>query len=113
MIEDLRELDRLTGGAEGARRVCWTAEWQRARALLRERLGKINGVALEQDEAWNLWATLPGELDGTVAVGSDVDSVPNGGWLDGALCVMAALEVLRTAAAGRPTSSGRSTPSAA
>jgi hypothetical protein len=25
-IADLRELDRLTGGAGGARRVCWTGE---------------------------------------------------------------------------------------
>jgi allantoate deiminase len=100
-IADLRELDRLTGGADGARRLCWTPDWQRARTFLRERLGEIDGVAIEQDEAGNLWATLPGELDGTVAVGSHVDSVPNGGWLDGALGVMAALEVLRAAAAER------------
>jgi allantoate deiminase len=100
-IADLRELDRLTGGPGGARRVCWTPEWQRARAFLRERLGEIDGVGVEQDEAGNLWATLSGELGGTVAVGSHVDSVPNGGWLDGALGVMAALEVLRPAAADR------------
>jgi hydantoinase/carbamoylase family amidase len=98
-IADLRELDRLTGGAGGARRVCWTGEWERARAFLRELLGEIDGVGVEQDEAGNLWATLPGELDGTVAVGSHVDSVPNGGWLDGSLGVMAAVEVLRAAAA--------------
>ena len=94
-IADLRELDRLTGGAEGARRVCWTEEWRRARAFLRERLGQIDGVSVEQDEAGNLWATLPGELGGTLAVGSHIDSVPNGGWLDGALGVMTALEVVR------------------
>jgi hydantoinase/carbamoylase family amidase len=98
VIADLRELDRLTGGPDGARRLCWTAEWERARAFLRERLGEIEGVAVDRDEAGNLWATLPGELDGAVAVGSHVDSVPNGGWLDGALGVVAALEVLRAAA---------------
>jgi hydantoinase/carbamoylase family amidase len=98
-IEELRELDRLTGGAGGARRVCWTPEWQRARAFLHGRLDELDGVGVDLDEAGNLWATLPGELDGTVAVGSHVDSVPNGGWLDGALGILAALEVLRAAAA--------------
>jgi len=102
-LEDLRELDRLTGGPEGARRVCWTPEWQRARAFLLERLEEIDGVSVEQDEAGNLWADLPGELDEAVAVGSHIDSVPNGGWLDGALGVMAGLELLRAAAeSGRP-----------
>jgi len=97
-IADLRELDRLTGGPAGARRVCWTGEWHRAREFLRERLAAIDGVTVEQDEAANLWATLPGERGGALAVGSHVDSVPAGGWLDGALGVMAGLEVLRAAA---------------
>jgi hydantoinase/carbamoylase family amidase len=102
-LADLRELDRLSGGPEGARRVCWTPEWERARAFLRERLAEIEGVTVEQDEAGNLWARLPGELDETVAFGSHIDSVPNGGWLDGALGVMAGVEVLRAAAeAGTP-----------
>ncbi|MEA2333140.1 MAG: beta-ureidopropionase / N-carbamoyl-L-amino-acid hydrolase [Thermoleophilaceae bacterium] len=97
-IADLRELDRLTGGPDGARRVCWTSEWEQARAFLRERIDNIEGVTADQDEAGNLWATLPGDRPGTVAVGSHIDSVPNGGWLDGALGVMAGLEVLRAAA---------------
>jgi hydantoinase/carbamoylase family amidase len=96
-IADLRELDRLTGGPGGARRVCWTDEWRRAREFLRERLADIDGVQVEVDEAGNLWATLPGEVEEAVAVGSHLDSVPAGGWLDGALGVMAALEVLRSA----------------
>jgi len=102
VIEDLRELDRLTGGPGGARRLCWTPEWERARELLRERLAEIEGVAIERDEAANLWATLPGDLPGAVALGSHLDSVPAGGWLDGALGVMAGLEVLRAAAAEGP-----------
>jgi N-carbamoyl-L-amino-acid hydrolase len=105
VIADLRELDRRTGGPDGARRVCWTPEWQAARDFLRERLAEIEGIAVELDEAANLWATLPGERPGTVAVGSHIDSVPAGGWLDGALGVMAALEVLRCAGA-EPTPHG-------
>ena len=106
-IEDLRELERRTGGPEtGARRLCWTPEWEAARALLRERLDEIGGLRVDTDEAGNLWARLAGERDETVAVGSHLDSVPAGGWLDGALGVMAGLEVLRTAVrAGDPVRS--------
>ena len=107
VIGDLRELDRLTGGPDGARRLCWSDTWVQARSFLRERLAAIDGVGVDEDEAGNLWATLPGagqetEDDGVVAVGSHLDSVPNGGWLDGALGVMAALEVLRVASRDRP-----------
>ena len=96
VIADLRELDRLTGGPAGARRVCWTDAWEHARAFLRERLAELP-VAVDVDEAGNLWAELAGEGDAVVVVGSHLDSVPNGGWLDGALGVFAALEVLRAA----------------
>ena len=125
VIADLRELDRLTGGPGGARRLCWTDGWVQAREFLRDRLSAIDGLSVDVDEAGNLWATLPGTgretddeksdgpapggargggsaRDGTVAVGSHLDSVPNGGWLDGALGVMAALEVLRVAASDLP-----------
>lgn len=98
VLADLRELHRLTGGPRGARRLCWTDDWRRARGFLRELLGGIDGVKVEEDEAGNLWATLPGAGEEAVAVGSHIDSVPNGGWLDGALGVMAGVEVLRAAA---------------
>jgi N-carbamoyl-L-amino-acid hydrolase len=102
-LADLRELDRRTGGPDGARRVCWTPVWQDARAFLRQRLGEIEGVSVDVDEAGNLWAALSGESERTIAVGSHIDSVPNGGWLDGALGVMAGVELLRAAAeAGGP-----------
>ena len=104
VLDDLRGLAELTGGRDtgGARRLCWTDEWVRARAFLRERLDALP-VEVETDEAGNTWAYLRGERPETVVVGSHVDSVPNGGWLDGALGVMAALEVLRdTAARGTP-----------
>ena len=101
-IADLRALADLTGGPGGARRLCWTPEWDSARRFLRERLSELP-VAVDVDEAGNLWARLDGARPETVVIGSHIDSVPNGGWLDGALGVMAALEVLRTiAAAGTP-----------
>jgi N-carbamoyl-L-amino-acid hydrolase len=102
-IADLRELDRRTGGPSGARRVCWGAEWRDARELLVELLGEL-GLEPERDEAGNLWAYLEGDRGPALALGSHVDSVPAGGWLDGALGVMAAVAVLRawTEAGERP-----------
>ncbi|MGZ5323481.1 MAG: hydantoinase/carbamoylase family amidase [Solirubrobacterales bacterium] len=95
-IADLRELDRRTGGPNGARRVCWTEGWRAARELLAELLAELD-LEPEVDEAGNAWAYLPGEDDTTppLALGSHLDSVPEGGRLDGPLGVMAALAVLR------------------
>ncbi len=101
-VEELRELAELTGGPEGARRVAWTGEWAKARDWLRARLDEVDGITdVETDEAGNLWATAPGDSDKTVILGGHIDSVPNGGWLDGALNVVAALEVVRALAPQR------------
>src|SRR5439155_106025 len=94
VLADRRELDRRTGGTSGARRLCWGDGWREARSLLGELLGEI-GLAAESDAAGNLWAVLEGEAEPALALGSHLDSVPDGGWLDGALGVMAALGVLR------------------
>jgi allantoate deiminase len=94
VIADLRALDRLTGGPDGARRVCWGEEWRVARDFVCELLVEI-GLEPERDEAGNLWAYMNGEATPALALGSHVDSVPAGGWLDGALGVMAAVGVLR------------------
>jgi hydantoinase/carbamoylase family amidase len=99
VLDDLRELVRLTGGPDGARRVCWTDEWSRAREFLRSRLDELP-VDISIDEAGNLWAELGGEREGFVIVGSHVDSVPAGGWLDGALGIFAAVEALRAHSSG-------------
>jgi N-carbamoyl-L-amino-acid hydrolase len=99
VIADLRELAELTGGPGGARRVCWTDEWVKARELVRSKLDELP-VEITTDAAGNVWADLPGEQDGFVIVGSHVDSVPAGGWLDGALGIFGALEVLRAHADG-------------
>jgi N-carbamoyl-L-amino-acid hydrolase len=93
-VADLRELQELTGDENGAQRVAWTETWARAREWLRE---KLAGVPLEEeiDEAGNQWFTLRGESDRALLIGGHIDSVPNGGWLDGALNVMGGVEVLR------------------
>lgn len=101
VIADLRELAALTGGPDGSRRLCWTPVWQEARAWLRGRLAQLP-CAVEIDAAGNLWAELQGDREEVVVVGSHIDSVPHGGWLDGALGVTTALEMLRLYAGARP-----------
>ena len=97
-IAELKELRALTGDAEGAQRVAWTDTWAKARAWMREKLSELP-VEIETDQAGNVWATLRGESEKAVLIGGHIDSVPNGGWLDGCLDVLAGLEVLRRIAA--------------
>ena len=98
-VEELKELAELTGGPEGARRVAWTETWREARDWLRGKLEEVEGLSgIETDEAGNLWATAPGGSERAVLLGGHIDSVPNGGWLDGALNTIAALEVFRVLA---------------
>jgi hydantoinase/carbamoylase family amidase len=91
-VAELRELQELTGDADGAQRLAWTETWERARQWLAD---KLSGFEQEVDEAGNQWFTLPGASDRAVLIGGHIDSVPNGGWLDGSLNVMAGVEVLR------------------
>jgi N-carbamoyl-L-amino-acid hydrolase len=93
-VADLKELRELTGDENGAQRVAWTDTWETARAWLREKLADT-GVEERVDEAGNQWFTLAGASPRAVLIGGHVDSVPNGGWLDGALNVLAGVEVLR------------------
>jgi hydantoinase/carbamoylase family amidase len=102
VLADLEELAAASGGEHaGAKRLAWSADWTVAREWLLGKLAEIDGVSVDRDEAGNLWAELPGDgsAEGFVVVGSHIDAVPSGGWLDGALGVMAALGVLRALAA--------------
>ncbi len=106
-VEELRELRELTGDENGAQRVAWTDTWVQAKEWLR---GKLAGLPLEYevDEAGNQWWTLAGASDRAVLMGGHIDSVPNGGWLDGALNVVGAVEVLRRIAGdGQPATTVR------
>jgi beta-ureidopropionase / N-carbamoyl-L-amino-acid hydrolase len=101
-VDELRELRELTENEDGAQRVAWTETWAEARHWLR---GKLDGVGAEEsvDAAGNQWFTLAGESERALLLGGHIDSVPNGGWLDGCLNVLAGAEVLRRLASeGRP-----------
>jgi hydantoinase/carbamoylase family amidase len=93
-VAELEELRELTGDSGGAQRVAWTETWETARDFLRSKVS-ATGAEEEVDEAGNQWFTLAGESERALVIGGHMDSVPNGGWLDGCLNVLAGLEVLR------------------
>ena len=101
VIQDLRELAARTSNADGAQRLAWGPIWRDARAWFKGKIAEL-GLEIRTDSAGNNWVTLPGESPKTVIVGSHLDSVPNGGWLAGALGIAAALEALRLHAGTRP-----------
>src|SRR5260370_30062289 len=93
-IAELNELRALTSDENGAQRVAWTDTWLKARKWF---LSKLSDLPVKQhyDSAGNNWVTLPGASEKALLIGGHLDSVPNGGWLDGSLNVLAGLEVLR------------------
>jgi hydantoinase/carbamoylase family amidase len=94
-VAELKELRELTGDENGAQRVAFTSTWKKARRWLREKLEQLRDVEIRNDEAGNLWTTLPGESKKALLIGGHIDSVPNGGWLDGCLNTLAGVEILR------------------
>ncbi len=104
VLQHLDELRALTADAEGAQRVAWSPMWLSARAWFEEKLNDLP-VEHHHDAAGNHWVTLQGNSEKALVIGSHLDSVPNGGWLDGCLGVLVALEILTHFAevyAGRP-----------
>lgn len=95
VIADLEALAALTSDERGAQRVAWTPMWRTTRDWYTRKLHEEAGLTPERDSAGNLWATIPGASKESLIIGSHLDSVPGGGWLDGCLGVLAGLEVLR------------------
>jgi N-carbamoyl-L-amino-acid hydrolase len=93
-VAELKELRSLTGDENGAQRVAFTPTWLAARAWLRKRLEELP-VEIHNDAAGNTWTTLAGASERALLIGGHMDSVPNGGWLDGCLNVLAGVEILR------------------
>ena len=101
-IAELKELRSLTSDENGAQRVAFTPTWAKARRWLEEKARALS-AEIERDEAGNLWMTLPGDSEQALLIGGHLDSVPNGGWLDGSLNTLAGLEILRRIQAeGKP-----------
>ncbi|HEY1661759.1 MAG TPA: hydantoinase/carbamoylase family amidase [Verrucomicrobiae bacterium] len=93
-IAELKALRAMTGNENGAQRLAFTETWLAARKFLRH---TVEGLPLEihNDAAGNTWFTLRGASEKCLLIGGHIDSVPNGGWLDGCLNVLAGVEILR------------------
>ncbi len=100
-ISDLEQLRALTADEHGAQRIAWSDNWLKARAWFQSKLAELP-VEHHLDAAGNSWTTLRGDSDRTLILGSHLDSVPNGGWLDGCLGVLTSFEVLRSLAEDLP-----------
>lgn len=103
-VAELKELRALSADQNGAQRLAWSDMWLKAREWF---TAKLDGLPVEHhyDAAGNHWITLAGESPKSLILGSHLDSVPNGGWLDGCLGILTALETLRSFAQaynGRP-----------
>jgi N-carbamoyl-L-amino-acid hydrolase len=94
VVSRLEELRALTGDENGAQRVAWTDTWARARSWLADSLADLP-LDVTRDAAGNDWYTLRGASERSLLIGGHLDSVPNGGWLDGCLNVLAGAEVIR------------------
>jgi allantoate deiminase len=94
VIANLKALADLSSDAQGAQRVAWGPVWRQAREWLDDVVAEL-GLGQERDAAGNNWITVTGDSPRTVIVGGHLDSVPNGGWLDGPLGVLTGVEALR------------------
>src|SRR3954471_10664889 len=93
-VAELKELRQFTGDDNGAQRIAFTKTWLKAREWFKEKLKDLP-LEIHNDEAGNAWHTLRGESDKALLIGGHIDSVPNGGWLDGCLNIVAGIEILR------------------
>jgi len=93
-IDLLKELHAITADENGAQRLAWSPVWLKARQWFQSKLRELP-VEHHLDAAGNSWTTLAGASEKTLILGSHLDSVPNGGWLDGCLGMIAAFAVLR------------------
>jgi beta-ureidopropionase / N-carbamoyl-L-amino-acid hydrolase len=98
LLADLRALAAIGGLPDGGvDRLAWSENDLAGRRWFAERMGEA-GIEPRVDAALNVFGHMPGTTGPWLLTGSHLDSVPNGGRLDGAYGAVAALEVLRTLA---------------
>jgi beta-ureidopropionase / N-carbamoyl-L-amino-acid hydrolase len=97
LLKDLRALAEFGKAGTGVDRLALSAPDLAARRWLTARFAEV-GLAAGMDRVGNVFGR---DVDAsrTVLIGSHTDSVPMGGWLDGALGVIYGLEIARTARA--------------
>ena len=98
LLSDLRELAGFGRFKTGVDRVAPSAVDLEARRWLMQRMQQA-GLKPHMDEVANIYGRDP-NAERALLIGSHTDTVPRGGWLDGALGVVYALEIARAAREG-------------
>jgi N-carbamoyl-L-amino-acid hydrolase len=95
LLSDLRQLASFGRFKTGVDRVALSPADLEARRWLMQRMGEA-GLEPHMDEVANVYGRDP-KTTRALMIGSHTDTVPRGGWLDGALGVMYGLEIARAA----------------
>jgi N-carbamoyl-L-amino-acid hydrolase len=93
LIADLRELSRFGQAGTGVDRTAFSPQDAASRLWLRDRMARA-GLEVRIDRVGNVFGRYP-DIRRAVIIGSHTDSVPKGGWLDGAYGVICGLEIAR------------------
>ena len=91
LLNSLTRLAQFGKVGTGVNRLSFTQEDQAARQWLVEQMREA-GLEAEIDGIGNVYGRARG-VDKAVLIGSHTDSVPKGGWLDGAMGVLYGLEI--------------------
>ena len=83
VIADLRELATHTSNADGAQRLALGPGMARRAHLVQRQARARSASRLTSMRPATAGPRCPAQSDRTVIIGSHLDSVPNGGWLDG------------------------------
>jgi N-carbamoyl-L-amino-acid hydrolase len=93
LLADMRHLATFGQVSTGVHRLSFTPEDRAARHWLLQRMIEA-GLGAQIDGIGNVYGQTKGVAK-AVLIGSHTDSVPNGGWLDGAMGVLYGLEIAR------------------
>ena len=93
LFDDLRHLATFGQVGGGVHRLSFTPEDREARHWLLQRMTEA-GLDAQIDGIGNVYGQTRG-VKKAVLIGSHTDSVPKGGWLDGAMGVLYGLEIAR------------------
>lgn len=93
--ELLKELSQYSSGGPGTTRLAYSKEYRDARQVICREMEKL-GMTISEDAMGNLFGRIPGKDSNLlpIAIGSHIDTVPQGGNYDGMVGVVSALSVI-------------------
>ena len=94
-VAELKELRALTADENGAQRVAFTPTWVEDARVAAEKTRSAPGRNPQRRGGQHLDDAARRIRTSALLIGGHMDSVPNGGWLDGCLNVLAGVEILR------------------